>query len=474
MNNRKKIPNIIYFSQFVSITIFIIAIISIENQNILNLLIFICSGFLAISFISFARRDIFAPLGLIPITFTLYGIGPLTGEDSIVEQYSLEVLEKYLGLQVLGLVAMLIGMNFACRNIFLLKPNIIQQISNEKKYLFCLQLTAIIMLGLSVISVYTQFMAFGGLIGLLAVGYGGERFQVLESTFTLGGGFDWLFLTGILFWFLGLKTNSKINFIIGIIIYVSATCIVFLIGGRSSFIYSIIFAAIIYHYGYREIPRKVMMMLTLMGFIVVQFYALGRYYLRYGAVDFFISTFDVIIRNPELILPINITEFKAPTSSLLEILQFTAPPMQYGSSYLPTLGAPFPFFARFFAELGFDPSEWRMSTFYPEFQVLGEGRGFSPVTEGYINFGTFGVFLHLSIYGWVIGYIYKKMLKHGNLAALLLFAGSLPIFMLDGIRIHSLSFVYKLTRVYLMPVLVFIISKYIAILISPKRSKTSS
>ncbi|KST66010.1 O-antigen polymerase [Mastigocoleus testarum] len=457
MSKLRFYPKTFYFSQLACIFIFIIAIFTIENQNAINSLILVCCAVLIINFISFESQDALNPCGLLPIMFTFYGIGPLTGDVEITQRFDLEVLYQYIFLQVIGLIAMIIGLNFASNSKHIKNNKIL---INELS-LSSLQLTAIVFSVLSCASVVTQLSAFGGLGGLLRVGYGGERYQVLESSYILGAGFDWVLVSAILFWFYGIKRKSKINQVLGVTIYILCSCIIFFIGGRSSFVYSIIFGSILYHYGHKRISKKYISFGLLLGLFISQFYAIGRYYLQFGAIDFFLSTFEQVSRDPSILLPSNIREFKDPANSMLEVLQFGGPPLQYGSSYLSAFGRLFPFLARLFTDIGFDPNEWRMTTFYPDAWARGEGRGFSPITEGYINFSVFGVFLHLFVYSWILGKIYKNMMNSNTMGSLLFFAGSLPVFMLDGLRIHTVSFLYKLSRVYLTPLIIFYFLLYI-------------
>jgi hypothetical protein len=125
--------------------------------------------------------------------------------------------------------------------------------------------------------------------------------------------------------------------------------------------------------------------------------------------------------------------------------------MKYGSSYGGVLAAPIPVLSRFVDTIAFNPSLWRLQTFYPEVLAEGGGLGFSPVSEGYLNFGAPGVVAHLMFYGFVIARIYRKCVSSSALSPKLLYAGSLPIFALDGLRINAASSAYKWTRIYLMP-----------------------
>lgn len=72
-----------------------------------------------------------------------------------------------------------------------------------------------------------------------------------------------------------------------------------------------------------------------------------------------------------------------------------------------------------------------------------------------MNFGVAGVVLHLFLYGYIIGRIYSRFSSKPTISSLLLFAGSLHVFMLDGMRVSTASFGYRWFRVYLMPWIIF-------------------
>lgn len=162
-----------------------------------------------------------------------------------------------------------------------------------------------------------------------------------------------------------------------------------------------------------------------------------------------------MLENPAVLAPWAVNHFRAPAASLLEILQYGGPGLFWGGSYLAALGAPIPFVSRLFAEVAFNPVSWRIEHFWPAMLITGGTPGFSPVTEGYINFGIMGIIIHLYLYGYAIGRVYNHASSRQTLPAMLLLAGSLPVFVLDGLCVSSASFVYKWTRGYLMPWLIF-------------------
>jgi hypothetical protein len=192
------------------------------------------------------------------------------------------------------------------------------------------------------------------------------------------------------------------------------------------------------------------------GIPLAQFYALARYFLPNGLWYAISQTWNIVVQNPSLLIPSSANEFVQPAASLLEMLRNGDIKFVFGRSYLSTIGAPIPFISRLFVQAGFDPSLWRLQTFHPEVLAVGGGLGYSPVSEGYINFGILGIVVHLFVFGYIPGVVYRDFCQKKMLGVYFPCWNSSP-FMLDGMRIHSASFVYKWTRSYLMPWLVFVI-----------------
>jgi len=317
--------------------------------------------------------------------------------------------------------------------------------------------TAGVLLMVAIPSVLSQLYAFGGLGGLIKTGYGGARYLVLNSSLTFGTGFEWWLLGSVLLAFCGITFRNTVHFWIGLVLYVGLALILLLIGGRSTLVYTLLFGVALYHYGYRRISSRVVTLGLLVGIGAAQFYALARYYLPGGLLYAVSQTWSGVLRNPLLLAPWTTGEFINPATSLLEILQYGGPHLLFGASYFPALGGPIPFVARLFAQVGFDPNAWRLQRFHPEVLAAGGGLGFSPVTEGYMNFGVLGIVGHMFLYGYSIGWIYRRLSTNSSTSMILLFAGSLPAFMLDGMRINTTSFMYKWTRSYLMPWIIFVV-----------------
>lgn len=414
-----------------------------------------------ISTVFIRKYDALSPVVLLPFTYTLYAIGPL----QLAPNFSDDVFIKYLSIQLLGLLAMRSGLYTSTRQRCDYNSAYSILDLSKARSRTALKLTVIIMVVLSFISLATYFAAFGSLTGYLDVGYGGRYFLIAKESKLIGPGFEWMLLSSILLGFYGLKARSPPYLFIGIIFFLFSSGVVLLTGRRSQIIFPLIFAIVLIHFCYKRIPSLLIVACLVLGVSIAQYYALARANLSEGLLYALSSVWPAVRSNPSIIYPWMANEFRMPAASLLEILQYGGPEMLFGRSYLAILGAPIPFVARLFSSISFDVNTWRLETFYPDLLASGGGLAFSPVTEGYMNFGIVGVGLHLYIYGYVIGLIYNRFSSKPTISNLLLFAGSLPVFMLDGMRTTVASFGYRWFRVYLMPWIIF----WVLRLIIPKQ-----
>jgi oligosaccharide repeat unit polymerase len=451
----KRIINLSIFVLIICLLSMLYTLGIIELNTILQMLIvFLATEKLIRAFIFSKVTDVFSPQVVVPFLFMFYIFGPLIEDKGHYNYY--KQYDEYLFLNLLGLVALKIGLSYN-RNSFTQKE--FQE--NEDIFLRKILYSASLLLLISIPSIITYIFAFGGIENLIAVGYGGEKFQVIKSSFIFGNGFEWILLSSLLYIFYGLKAKKNRFCLLGLTILSLFLYIILLVGGRSIVTYCILFFLIVYHYGYRKLPNRTVIILMVLGISLAQFYSFARFYLDHGLIQALIDTGDVLKNNPELFVPWAANEFKKPNESMLEILKYGGPGIKWGSTYLLSIGAVFPIVTRLFAQVGFNPSEWRLQTFYPEILAQGGGLGFSPVSEGYINFGFLGIVIHMFFYGLIIKRIYLLAKSSPNSSYILLYAGALPLFMLDGLRIHSASMVYKLFRVYLVPWILYIIISFL-------------
>ncbi|AFM21814.1 hypothetical protein Anamo_1196 [Acetomicrobium mobile DSM 13181] len=167
------------------VLLYFMALINIRDILILMIITF---GIWPIirSFIT-DNRDVLSPKILLPFTYTLYALGPL----SLSTDFSQDIFIHYLFLQLVGMLSLRFGLYCGVRNSYM-DSKLSLDINKRRKN--PLLMTAFGLILLSVPSLLSQLSAFGGLTGLISIGYGGKRYQVLASSFVLGTGFEWLLL----------------------------------------------------------------------------------------------------------------------------------------------------------------------------------------------------------------------------------------------------------------------------------------
>lgn len=390
------------------------------------------------------KGDVLAPTSLLPFVYMWYTVGPLT----LSKEFSQDAYVRYLLLNLVGLVSMKTGLWLGtgkCHPYGVLHDDFNQR----ERDLFLL--TIIGMITLSILSLSSHLYVFGGLKGFIETGYGGEYYLALEREFTIGAGWEWWMISIVLLIFYGVVFRSTFAFTCGIMLLIPTLGILLLVGRRRPILYPLFFGFLLLYYRRKKFNPAFIIVALLVGMSILQFVSYLRSFLPMNVMLGIKYLLPIVLKNPVLLAPWNINEFKWPHASLLEILEYGGPGLILGQSYVAAIGAVFPFLGRLFSTVAFDVNKWRLQTFYPKIEAAGGGLAFSPVTEGYMNFGIFGIVLHLLLYGYTIGKIFNRFQRRQTLPNLLLLAGSLPVFALEGIRATSSTFVYAWVRVYLMP-----------------------
>lgn len=404
-----------------------------------------------------AGRDLLSPRVLLPLTYLGYALGPLFGSMvDIRPSFPEPVYGTYALVQLIGLISMRLGLWNAewgyrgdLRDGFPSRPKPITHWPLTSSLL-----TTGILGGMAAVSLISYLQAFGGLEGLVRVGYGADYYQTLAANFVVGLGPIWFPLAVVLLFATGLRHKRRSYLLMagaaGAIVYYG----LLLLGARGTIVYTLLFGIALFNYGVRPLRSGTVLLGLVLGVLLSVAYSFMRYALPdlRAAVA---GALEALVRNPSLLNPLRAGEFVMPGSSLLEVIGYDHVPLLLGRSYIGALGQPFPLIARLFEQVGFDVNHWRLEAFYPQSLAIRGGLGFSPVTEAYMNFRLPGVALHMILYGWIAGWAYNHLRKRRSFGALLLWAGTLPILALDGMRIHTASWVYKWFRGYLMPWIVY-------------------
>jgi oligosaccharide repeat unit polymerase len=395
------------------------------------------------------RGDPLRPFTLVPFTYALYAVGPLLHHLP----YGPEARTTYVLLHTVGLLSLMFGLRFGEGRV----SGIVEGTINPEAEITDLRLTVWCLLTLGATSIATQLAAFGGLGTFVELGYGTERVGVQRSTNSFGAGFEWWMLACILLWFVAHWAGGRLRKAVALFLALPVVLILLQIGGRSTIVYAALFAVVLFHYGVRRIPPRAAVVGLVCGLLLAQLYNLARFYLSEGLWVSAREALRIVLTAPQVLLPTAANEFSAPSAALLDLLEYRPWDRLYGSTYLSGATVMVPGLTDLLGLGSSNPSLDRLRDFYPAFYAEGRGLGFSPAAEGWLNFGAVGVVLHLGLYGWTFGRIYREFLRKRTLTVLILLAGVAPMFILDGLRIHSGAFLYKGLRVYMLPFFVFVV-----------------
>lgn len=258
----------------------VLHLISLFDTRAFLIFVIVVTGTFPLVRVALNRRgDALSPRILLPLTYTLYALGPLT----VPTEFPQDVSIRYLSLQFLGLVSMLLGLHFGVpRSCSLNLAPVISQAGPRTRSL--LLATAIGLMLLSIPSIASYFYSFGGVTGFLKVGWGGKFYLISRESLIMGMGFEWWLLGAVLLAFYGLKFHSRTYLFGGIILYAIVAFIFLLFGRRNTLIYTFIFGITLFHYGHKRLSSRVVTLGILVGIALAQYYALARYYLPEGLI----------------------------------------------------------------------------------------------------------------------------------------------------------------------------------------------
>ena len=285
---------------------------------------------------------------------------------------------------------------------------------------------------LSMLLIYLLTESLGGILAFLLLGY-----KSSEETFGRGYlavGFPWL-VVAMLAWLDRYATRRKVIDAIWAagLLFVNAG-IFAITGNRGMLMYMAIALIIFVNYRIRRIRLRTLLPMAICGFLALNLMGTLRASSYENVSDFiektFITSNNVAEHNKEsFFYTLTIGEFVVPFETLPQIVR------TIGISEAPWLGlsylrAPVYLIPGFlFPERPDSLGKWYMDEFYGGGFGLNEGRQFFFLSEGYLNFGPFGVFFISFAWGLLWGALQHWMTRGVDRFGVVLIYALLAAFM---------------------------------------------
>lgn len=273
----------------------------------------------------------------------------------------------------------------------------------------------LLLIGVSCLLLHLFTVDIGGFIQFVLLGYGSS-----SETFGKGylaAGFPWLVVAAIGLAEIHYTYKSRIALVCGIVLFIGMQTVFLLTGNRSMIMYSAMAALIFYNYRVTSLKLKQLLPIALVAFLALNVMGLlrGSNYDDIGEfIDRTSSSFEQNDQKAHgLFYTLTIGEFVVPFETLPQTVK------AIGLSDPPWLGLSY-----FKIPLYYIPSflypdrppslaQWYMQKFYSLGDKANEGRQFYFLSEGYLNFGWFGIFLTAAAWGllWKLLYLWMSINK---------------------------------------------------------------
>jgi len=280
----------------------------------------------------------------------------------------------------------------------------------------------------------------GGLLDFILLGYGSTASMFGKGYLAIG--LPWMFIASLFLFYRFTTRRKKIDLLLFALALSLVILIQLILGARDMVLYIGLTVLLYWHTAIRPISTK-----FIVGVAVVLFFGLNvlgvlRSSKYTDLADVWTKTADSY-NEPEvsgnLFYTLTTGEFVVPFETLPQMMESvgTQIPPQFGLTYLkmPLFWIP----AAVFPNRPLPLSNWYMEKFYGGGYGLNEGRQFFFTSEGYLNFGPFGVLGTMLFWGFFLGAVDRyRQLAQGEPGALMLYALTVA-FIFRGIAGDSVS-----------------------------------
>lgn len=323
-----------------------------------------------------------------------------------------------------------------------------------------LKIAAVVLLIYGLFSFATNVAAYGSFANYIKVGYGPQRYVIQRAALTFGSGLELIGIASIVLMYLSFIERRKIRFVIMISTLIMIAYITLLIGQRRYIIYLLFMVFVIVNYGIFRIKLKWMILTVLFAYTFFFVYPhTRRLWSEVGFTQGVAETYKVAVETPELILPFAGGEFIPPSKVILEVLTDDSFQFQYGASYIVGLIRILPRSGKMLPQVLQMLYNWRLTTYYPGLHERGTNFTFFTVAEGYVNFGYWGVFLHMFVLGLIASLIYSYFCKNRtDPFVLLMYAAIFSLMPIESMHAEFSQFIWYVTHLYLGPFLLILVA----------------
>jgi hypothetical protein len=289
-----------------------------------------------------------------------------------------------------------------------------------------------VLTAISVVLIYLLTESLGGILAFLLLGY-----KSSEETFGRGYlavGFPWL-VVAMLAWLDRFASRRKILDLIWFVGLMFINVAIFAItGNRAMLMYMAIALIVFVNFRIRRITLRTLIPVALFGFIVLNLMGTLRASSYENVGEFiektFISSEDIGARDKEsLFYTLTIGEFVVPFETLPQLVRKIgveeAP--WFGLSFLRAPMYLIPSFI--YGDRPDSIGKWYMNEYYGGSAGLNEGRQFFFLSEGYLNFGPFGILIVAGVWGLFWGGLHHWMTRGVNRFGVVLLYSLLSAFM---------------------------------------------
>ena len=280
----------------------------------------------------------------------------------------------------------------------------------------------------------------GGLLDFILLGYGATASMFGKGYLAIG--LPWMFVASLFLFYRFTIRRKKIDLLVFVLALAVVVLMQVVLGARSMLLYMGLTLLLYWHTAVRPISTKFIAVVAIVLFLSLNILGILRSSNYANLSDVWTKTAGTSAEpdvSGNLFYTLTIGEFVVPFETLPQMIKSVGTEVspQFGLTYLkmPLFCIP----SALFPSRPLPLANWYMERFYGGGYGLNEGRQFFFTSEGYLNFGPFGVLGTMLFWGWCLGAVHRyRELACGEPGALMLYALTVA-FIFRGIAGDSVS-----------------------------------